>query len=184
MARNPADGAENPAAGGWQKRRTSPCCGRLSGICRLGIMNSLAMSFGRLNAALLIVAAASLLGPTWAGAEPLDKQSCSSLQTDRTKLLTRDMKAALDQGPDWVKTHLNEAEIDQVRRFLNIEEQIEFRCRGGGVDKTKVVAPDADAVPLPDRKPSPPSSTSPATSPSQALADQDKTTPAKTKATR
>jgi hypothetical protein len=184
MARNPADGAENPAAGGWQKRRTSPCCGRLSGICRLGIMNSLAMSFGRLSAVFLVVAAVSLLGAGWGRAEPLDKQSCSSLQTERKQLLTKDMQSALDQGPDWVKTHLNEVEIDQVRRFLNIEEQIEFRCRGGGVDKAKVVAPDAEAVPLPDRKPSPPSSTSPATSPSQALADQDKTTPAKTKATR
>jgi hypothetical protein len=173
-----------------------PCCGRLaraanfamlrrlSGICRRGIMNSLAMSFGRLSATLLVVAAVSLLDAARGSAEPLDKQSCSSLQTERKQLLTRDMQAALDQGPDWVKTHLNEAEIDQVRRFLNIEEQIEFRCRGGGVDKAKVVAPDTGTVPLPDRKPSPPSSTSPATSPSQALADQDKTTPVRTKATR
>jgi len=149
-----------------------------------GIMTSRPITFERLGACALLVAAASLLDLGRAAAEPLDKQSCSDLQTERKQLLTKNMQTALDQGPDWVKTHLNETEIDQVRRFLNIEEQIEFRCRGGGVAKTNIAAPDAADVPLPDRKPSPPSSTMPAASPSQALADSDKTTPARTKATR
>ena len=147
-------------------------------------MKPLATSFERLGATLLLVAAASLLDVGGGNAEPLDKESCADLQAERKQLLTNDMQAALEQGPDWVKTHLNEAEINQVRRFLTIEEKIQFRCRGGGVSKAEASAPIPGFVPLPDRKPAPPSSTMPAASPSQALADSDKTTPARTKATR
>lgn len=146
-------------------------------------------------------------------AEPLDKAACLNLQLAQKRLLTREMQAALDQGPDWVKNHLETAEIEKVREFLEIEEMIKFRCRGGGVPKPTVNAAtnatttpgDADAVPLPDRKPAlPPSavatgegntplperkpdSQSSATAdakPSQTVADSDKTAPSKTKATR
>ena len=57
------------------------------------------------------------------------------MQVERKKLLTREMQAALDHGPDWVKDHLDTGEIEKVRQFLAIEEKIEFRCRGGGVAK-------------------------------------------------
>jgi len=132
---------------------------------------------------LLLAAVASQLCVGCGSAEPLDKESCSSLQAKRGQLLTKEMQAALDRGPDWVKTHLNETEIDRVRQFLNIEEQIEFRCRGGGIAKAKE-APPPDEVPLPDRKPAPPSLATPSVDPSQTLADSDKTTAARTKATR
>ena len=117
-----------------------------------------------------------------ASAEPLDKESCANLQGERKQLLNREMQAALDQGPDWVKTHLSEPEIDRVRKFLALEEQIEFRCRGGGITKAKAAPPPGE-MPLPDRKPTPPS-TDAQTNASQALADSDKTAPSKSKATR
>jgi hypothetical protein len=146
----------------------------------------------------LIFGSAALIGSA-AVAEPLDKQSCTSLQAERNRLLTRDMQAALEQGPDWVKHHLTDLEIDQVHKFLTIEEQIEFRCRGGGVakielkpgpkteaktDGTGIQSADPGDVPLPDRKPAPPPSTNAQTKASQALADSDKTAPVKAKATR
>ena len=150
-------------------------------------------------------------------AEPLEREACLKLQADRARLFTREMKVALERGPDWVKDHLNTGEIEKVREFLAIEEMIEFRCRGGGVSKQTATPASGDAVPLPDRKPDPPQGTAlgsadtpqpsanPAGSadiplpdrkpgsatppmadvePSQALADSDKTAPAKTKATR
>ena len=121
-------------------------------------------------------------------AEPLDKNSCANLQVERSKLLTRDMQAALDQGPDWVKTHLNDPEIEKVRHFLSVEEQIQFRCRGGGVAKapeksTEASREVAPTVPLPDRKPTPAAEGDEGKS-SQAVADSDKTPPGKSKATR
>jgi hypothetical protein len=136
----------------------------------------------------LISAVLPLAGAV-AVAEPLDKESCANLQVERSKLLTRDMQAALDQGPDWVKNHLTEEAIDKVRRFLSVEEQIQFRCRGGGVAKvpaksTDPTPQDAATVPLPDRKPTSPAAESGDGKPSQAVADSDKTPPGKSKATR
>jgi hypothetical protein len=126
----------------------------------------------------MTVVAASSWGPI-AAAEPLDKQRCAELQVERKKLFNADMQAALDGGPDWVKKHLTDEAIGRVRHFLHVEEQIQFRCRGGGVIKPKPVS-----VPLPDRKPKLESATGEDTKPSQALADSDKTPPGKTKATR
>ena len=143
-----------------------------------------------------LVFAVALLAGAVASAEPLDKESCANLQIERKKLLTRDMQAALDQGPDWVKDHLNDEAIDRVRHFLSVEEQIQFRCRGGGVAKLPAKSTDAAAekaatasengatVPLPDRKPTMPAAESGDGEPSQAVADSDKTPPGKSKATR
>jgi hypothetical protein len=125
-------------------------------------------------------------------AEPLDKESCANLQVERKKLFNRDMQAALDQGPDWVKGHLNDEAIENVRRFLSVDEQIQFRCRGGGVakpaEKSTNAAPqdsqNAATVPLPDRKPTTPAAAGDDGKPSQAVADSDKTPPGKSKATR
>jgi len=143
-----------------------------------------------------LIFAAALFARAVAIAEPLDKESCANLQIERKQLLTRDMQAALEQGPDWVKDHLNEAAIERVRHFLSVEEQIQFRCRGGGVakvpakstdlapEKAATVPENAPTVPLPDRKPTMPAAESGDGKPSQAVADSDKTPPGKSKATR
>ena len=75
-------------------------------------------------------------------AEPLDKDACANLQLEQKKLLTPAMQAALERGPDWVKDHLNDQEIEKVRDFLEVEEMIKFRCRTG-VPKPKPPAPAA-----------------------------------------
>jgi hypothetical protein len=87
-------------------------------------------------------------------AEPLLKTECSQLQAERQKLLTREMQSALERGPDWVKDHLNDAELDKVREFLIVEEKIVFRCRGGGVSPPTPEEIAKRTVPLPDRNPS------------------------------
>ena len=84
--------------------------------------------------------AASTAAPFSAVAEPLDKESCLKLQGERRTLLTREMQAALDHGPDWVKDHLDTQKIEKVREFLDIEAMLEFRCRGGGVSKPSETA--------------------------------------------
>ena len=122
-----------------------------------------------------------------ANAEPLDKDACSNLQVEHQKLLTPQMQAALDRGPDWVKDHLNDQELERVREFLRVEEMIEFRCRTG-VPKPTPPAPPApvtaeDGVPLPDRNPNRVTTAAVDTKPSQTVADSDKTAPSKAKAT-
>jgi hypothetical protein len=137
-------------------------------------------------------------------AEPLEREACLKLQADRARLFTREMRVALERGPDWVKDHLNTGEIEKVREFLAVEEMIEFRCRGGGVVKQAATPASAEDMTLPDRRPDPPQGTAVGSAdiplpdrkpgaatpsaadvePSQALADSDKTAPAKAKATR
>ncbi len=136
--------------------------------------------------ALLVSSPIAVLGMR-ATAEPLDKASCASLANERKRLLTPSMQAALDRGPDWVKDHLNDEDLNKVREFLDVEAKITFQCRGGGVDKKVTAAPapaDPDAVPLPDRKPVLDPADAPNTGSSQTVADSDKTAPSKAKATR
>jgi hypothetical protein len=143
-----------------------------------------------ITAAVLAAISAGLLGFA-ANAEPLDKEACANLQVERKKLLTAEMKAALEHGPDWVKDHLNEEEIEQVRQFLVVEEKIEFRCRGGGVAKSKpedVAKPETEEVaratpegiPLPDRKPGSATSATADVKSSQDVADSNGTPPQET----
>lgn len=121
-------------------------------------------------------------------AEPLDKDACANLQLEQKKLLTPAMQAALERGPDWVKDHLNDQEIEKVRDFLEVEEMIKFRCRTG-VPKPKPPAPppgavSTEGVPVPDRNPNREATAAVDAKPSQTVADSDKTQPSKAKATR
>jgi len=134
----------------------------------------------RFIAVALLVAGSSPLVASHGRAEPLDKESCNELQDQRKALLTREMQAALDHGPDWVKDHLDPTELDKVRRFLLIEEKIVFQCRGGGVEKAKITT---EGMPLPERNPNRPATIADA-NPSQTVADSDKTPVDKVKATQ
>jgi hypothetical protein len=137
--------------------------------------------------AFLSSSAAAPLG-LHARAEPLDTDACANLQIEQKKLLTPQMQAALDRGPDWVKDHLNDQDIEKVRDFLRVEEMIKFRCRTG-VPKPKPPATppgpvSAEGVPLPDRNPNRAATASVEAKPSQTVADSDKTLPSQSKATR
>ncbi len=120
------------------------------------------------------LAAVSLGMPLGAAAfaAPLDAEACRKLQADRQKLLTPKMQAALEQGPDWVKNHLNSDDIEKVRQFLLVEETLQFRCRGENVVARAMqnALANPDGIPLPDRKPAPPPSSVAAGTPSTAAA--------------
>jgi hypothetical protein len=82
-------------------------------------------------------------------AEPLDREECNTLKAEQKSLLTKEVRAALARGPDWVKDHLHSAgDIEKVRQYLLTEEKVKFRCRTDGVR-----VPKPDPPPLPDPKP-------------------------------
>ena len=106
----------------------------------------------RLRLIAIALLAAFIVAPMSAGAEPLEREECKALEAQKHTMLTPKVKAALKQGPDWVKEHLHDAaEIEKVRAYLQVEEKVAFRCRTDGVRVPKPLPP-----PLPDRKPSVP----------------------------
>jgi hypothetical protein len=135
----------------------------------------------------LIASGSALPFAVRAFAEPLDKDACDNLQLEQKKLLTPAMQAALERGPDWVKDHLNDQEIERVRNFLEVEETIKFRCRTGVPKPTPPAPPpapvSAEGVPVPDRNPNRGATAIVDAKPSQTVADSDKTAPSKAKAT-
>ena len=130
----------------------------------------------------LVACSAAFLPGAGAIAAPLDKETCANLEIQKTKLLTPEVRAALERGPDWVKGHLDSDKIEKVREFLLVEEQVSFRCREG-LPKIK-----PQTVALPDRNPKrqleAAANTTAATKTSQTVADSDKTAPPLTKATQ
>jgi len=107
------------------------------------------MLFSRLIAVALLAAGAAIVLGAGASAEPLNRDVCKTLKAERQTLLTSEVKAALARGPDWVKDHLHSADqIEQVRKYLQVEAKVAFRCRTDGV-----VVPKPEPISLPDRKP-------------------------------
>lgn len=107
------------------------------------------MSKLRLIATALLALSVVPLTSVSAGAEMLERDQCKVLEAEKQTLLTASVKAALTGGPDWVKEHLhNEEQIEQVRKYLQVEEKVAFQCRTDGVRIPKPRPP-----PLPDRKP-------------------------------
>jgi hypothetical protein len=133
------------------------------------------MQLPRLIAVAFLAAGLAALFGVAASAEPLLKTECSQLDAERKKLLTREMQAALERGPDWVKDHLNDVELEKVRQFLIVEEKIVFRCRGGGVSPPKPEEIAKGIVPLPDRNPSRQPAQTADAKPDQASGDSSKT---------
>ncbi|MET0687673.1 MAG: hypothetical protein ABWY38_00500 [Methyloceanibacter sp.] len=130
----------------------------------------------------LVACSAAFLPGAGAIAAPLDKETCANLEIQKRKLLTPDVRAALERGPDWVKGHLDSDKIEMVREFLMVEEQVAFRCREG----LPKITPQT--VSLPDRNPKrvleAAASSTAVTKTSQTVADSDKTAPPQTKTTR
>ncbi len=158
-------------------------CGRGNGFPTGDVMVPLL----RVIAIALVASSAALPFTARALGEPLDKDACANLQLEQKKLLTPAMQVALERGPDWVKDHLNDQEIERVRSFLEVEEMIKFRCRTGVPKPTPPAPPpapvSAEGVPVPDRNPNRPATAIVDAKPSQTVADSDKTAPSKAKAT-
>jgi hypothetical protein len=69
---------------------------------------------------------ALLAGP--AAATPLDEESCKKLQTERQGLAVLGVDKNLEKGADWAKANLKAADISLVKRYLELYEQLKFRC--------------------------------------------------------
>jgi hypothetical protein len=111
-------------------------------------------------------AAASLLllcaGHQQLAAEPLDKEACDKLKVEKQGLMVLGVDQEFAKGPDWAKSNLTPPELDLIKHFISVEEQLKFRCGMAVVHLQVQNEPDeadeesapaaAGTVPVPHRR--------------------------------
>lgn len=84
-----------------------------------------------------------------AAAGPLDEGSCERLRMEQEALTVLGIDRYFNNGADWVKSNLTSADMNLVQRYVNVFEQLKFRCPERVAGKTGPVPPMP--VPSPNR---------------------------------
>jgi hypothetical protein len=101
-----------------------------------------------------------LAAPAGLSAAPLEKEECDRLRSEKQGLVVLGVDKEFAKGPDWAKANLGEAELNLLKRYLALDEQLKFRC---GMATVTLRTPDepedgpdddgvAGAPPVPPRK--------------------------------
>lgn len=90
-----------------------------------------------------LVAAALVAHAVVVHAAPLDKEECAKLKGEQVLLEQGGVRASMGRGPEWAKANLAPDKLEQVRRIIEIDEQLLFRCQGRPLVNFKE-APDPD----------------------------------------
>jgi hypothetical protein len=67
-----------------------------------------------------------LSGPV--SASPLDKGACAKLAQDIQNMKTLDVDKLMEKGPNWAVSHLSSGDLALVRQYIDLDEQMKFRC--------------------------------------------------------
>src|SRR5262245_14041965 len=105
------------------------------------------MTSGRLPLCLIALLAA-VAALTQARAAPLDSETCAKLESEQSQLVSAGIEKEMAKGPAWGEADLAPGKVEQVHRFIELQEQLLFRCRKGTLinlqddDDDKEVAAD------------------------------------------
>lgn len=61
-------------------------------------------------------------------AKPLDKEACKKLQTEKKSLVASGIVKQMAKGALWAKENMSSAQLEQVKRYITVDEQLQFRC--------------------------------------------------------
>jgi hypothetical protein len=104
----------------------------------------------------MVTCAFLIAGTHGSSADPLDEGGCKRLRTEQEALSVLGVDKFFDKGADWVKANLTEADLSLVKRYVNVFEQLKFRCPDTRVaaarQKVKAV-PTGPVPPMPERSP-------------------------------
>lgn len=93
------------------------------------------------RAALTCFLMAAVLACGGARATPLDAESCTKLKGEQAELEQAGVRGTMSKGPEWAKANLAADKLDQIKRLIEVDEQLLFRCSA----KSLVTLPsDAD----------------------------------------
>jgi hypothetical protein len=74
-------------------------------------------------------------------AAPLDADTCTKLAIEHGELEVAGIDKEMTKGPEWGKANLGPEKLAKVRRFIELEELMLFRCRGKSL---VTLPPDAE----------------------------------------
>lgn len=123
-------------------------------------------------------------------ATPLDADACAKLKIERGVLEQAGVRYNMAKGAEWAKANLSEDKLQQIKRVIDLDGQLLFRCTGqrlvelpaeADADPASVTPPDASeegkdgtAAPKADGdKKAPASAVAPTAKPAPAKAKQD-----------
>jgi hypothetical protein len=87
--------------------------------------------FSRLAAWALFLSAPAFL-PVCTLAAPLDNNACARLAQDLQNLKALDVDKLMENGPAWAAGHLSPGDLGLVRQYIDLDEQMRFRCSAPG----------------------------------------------------
>ena len=83
-----------------------------------------------MRAGIGLVAAAMVAHAAAAHAAPLEKEECAKLKGEQAQLEQSGVRSSMGRGPEWAKANLSSERLEQVRRVIELDEQLLFRCQG------------------------------------------------------
>lgn len=87
--------------------------------------------FSRFAACALAFSAPALFS-VCAGASPLDKNTCAKLAQELQNMKALDVDKLMENGPAWAAGHLSPGDLSLVRQYIDLDEQMKFRCSAPG----------------------------------------------------
>ena len=112
------------------------------------------VSIQRFSICALLACAFITAGTGSLSANPLDEATCERLRSERKALSVLGIDKFFDQGADWVSGNLTAADLNLVKRYVNVFEQLKFRCPAQRVAKAKAKPAYRGPIPpLPVRAP-------------------------------
>jgi hypothetical protein len=73
-----------------------------------------------------------VLSPPRTAAAPLDKAACAKLAVDMQNMKALDIDKLMEKGPAWAASHLPAADLSLIRQYIDLDEQMRFRCAAPG----------------------------------------------------
>jgi hypothetical protein len=77
-----------------------------------------------------------------AAAVSLDKEACDKLKAEQTQLEGAGARTNMAQGPEWAKGNLAPDKLAEIKRLIEVEELLMFRC---GTGSRLVMPADSDS---------------------------------------
>jgi hypothetical protein len=89
-----------------------------------------------------LCALALLMAAGGAEAASLDKETCDKLKAEQVQLEGTDARVNMAKGPDWAKANLGPEKLGEIKRLIEVEELLMFRC---GTGSRLVMPADSDS---------------------------------------